>query len=118
MTGPHLPRLPARPSDASQTSVLPLHPGHALIPMLPVLAHAGDGGVLWVLRLHLAVIHSGIAGSELGDGLGHRWPGAGQVHVAPFHEDRTARENAGRVLSYGAKSPSGIMWLSDIAFAA
>src|SRR4051794_31114497 len=75
----------------------------ALIPTLPVLAHAGDGGVLWVLRAHLAVKHPSIGRDELERELSRQWPGTGQVHVTPFHEDQPVQENAWHVLSYGIK---------------
>ncbi len=74
-----------------------------LIPTLPVLAHAGDGDVLWVLRVHLAVRHPGISRGELAKELSCQWPGTGRVHVASFHEHQPARENAKSVLSYGIK---------------
>lgn len=75
----------------------------ALIPTLPVLAHPRDDGVLWVLRVHLAVRHPGIGRGELEEELSRQWPGTGRVHVASFHEHQPARENAKSVLSYGIK---------------
>lgn len=74
----------------------------ALIPSLPVLSHAGDG-VIWVIRVHLAVRHDGISCDELQEVLCRQWPGIGRVHLEPFHEDRSAQDNAGRVLSYSIK---------------
>lgn len=75
----------------------------ALIPSLPVLARADDGGPMWVVRAHLAVRHDGIGRGELEEVLKRQWPGAGRVHVAPFHEDQPAQENAGTVICYGTK---------------
>lgn len=74
----------------------------ALIPMLPVLANGG-GGQMWIVRAHLAVRHDGIDRSELVEVFGRQWQGAGRVHAVPFHADKLAQENAGRVISYSIK---------------
>lgn len=84
----------------------------ALIPTLPVLSHADADGVVWVIRIHLAIRHDGISRDDLQEALSRQWPGTGQVHLDPFHEQRSAQDNAGRLLSYSIKHTQQV----DIGF--
>lgn len=74
----------------------------ALVARLPVVTGAMADGPMWVIRVHLAVHHPGIERAELEYVLRQQWPINGAVQIKEF-EGALAAEDAGNILSYGAK---------------
>jgi hypothetical protein len=74
-----------------------------VIEALPVLGRSDPSSRdVWIPHLHIGCHAPGLDMADLELALERQWPGAGRVDVRCF-QDRSAGENAGRIIGYASK---------------